>query len=257
MSHSADLAFAFHLADLAASLTLPEFGDRHPVTHKADDTPVTEVDRAVEGVIRAAVHDAFPDDGVLGEEEGLLAGTSGRVWVVDPIDGTRMFAEGIPTWTTLIGLRHPSGVTVGVADAPAMNERAWAVRGEGAWVGGRRLHVSGVDSLADAFVLHASLEEFVREDEVHGLLHLVRSARGSRGMGDAWGHLLVARGAAEVVVESSACFEWDWAATSVIIEEAGGSVSRREGGPPTPGCRLLVSNGRIDGEVRAAFGSSA
>jgi len=253
MSPQTDLAFAIHLADLAAAVTMPAFGARHPVMRKADDTPVTEVDRAAERVIRAAVRENLPDDGVLGEEDGLDPGTSGRVWVVDPIDGTRMFAEGIPMWTTLIGLREADGVTVGVADAPAMRERVSAVRGEGAWADGRRLRVSEVSVLADAFVLHASLEEFVTEGEVHGLLNLVKSVRGSRGMGDAWGHLLVARGAVEALVESAACFEWDWSATSVIVEEAGGSIRRRDGGPPVDGCKLLVTNGRVDDAVRAAL----
>jgi histidinol-phosphatase len=256
MAASDDLAFALHLADLAAQVTLPEFGARHQVTRKADDSPVTAVDRAAEQVIRQAVRDQFPDDGVLGEEEGLQPGSSGRVWVVDPIDGTRMFAEGIPTWTTLIGLREHDEVTVGVADAPALRERAHAVRGEGAWAGGRRLHVSDVSTLREAFLLHASLEDFVASGEVHGLLSLARTARGSRGMADAWGHLLVARGAAEVAVEAMPCFEWDWAATGLIVAEAGGSVSRLEGGPPTSGCRLLVSNGRVDDEVRATLAVS-
>jgi histidinol-phosphatase len=251
MSQSGDLAFALHLADLAAAVTLPAFGPRQPVAHKADHTPVTELDRAAEAIIRAAVRETFPDDGVLGEEQGLDAGTSGRVWVVDPIDGTRMFAEGIPMWTTLIGLREPTGITVGVADAPALRERTSAVRGEGAWTNGRRLQVSRIAELSEAFVLHAALEEFVASDEVHGLLRLVRSARGSRGMGDAWGHLLVARGAAEAVVEAAPCFEWDWAATSLIVEEAGGSMGSLEGGRPTDGCRLVVDNGLLADAVRA------
>jgi histidinol-phosphatase len=253
MSHSADLAFALHLADLAAAVTLPAFGPRQRVEHKADATVVTELDRAAESVIRAAVHQHRPGDGVLGEEEGLDPGTNGRVWVVDPIDGTRMFAEGIATWTTLIGLREGGSVTLGVADAPALRERTTAVLGEGAWLNGRRLQVSTVSALADAFVLHASLEEFVVTDEIHGLLQLVRGSRGSRGMGDAWAHLMVARGSAEVLVEASPCFEWDWTATSVIVAEAGGTVSNLEGGPPTPGCRLLVTNGLLDEAVRRAL----
>jgi histidinol-phosphatase len=255
MSHSADLAFALHLADLAAAVTLPAFGPRQRVDLKADATVVTELDRAAESVIRAAVREHRPGDGVLGEEEGLDPGTTGRVWVIDPIDGTRMFAEGIAMWTTLIGLREGDVVTLGVADAPALRERTTAVRGEGAWLNGRRLRVSTVSDLAEAFVLHASLEEFAATDEVHGLLQLVRAARGSRGMGDAWAHLMVARGSAEVLVEAFPCFEWDWTATSVIVEEAGGVLSALDGGAPIPGCRLMVTNGLLDDAVRAALSS--
>jgi len=252
-----DLAFAEHLADLAAAVTMPSFGGRHQPDRKADDTVVTAVDRAAEHAIRTAVREHFPRDGVRGEEEGLEPGTSGRVWVVDPIDGTRMYVEGIPTWTTLIGLRDESGTVVGVADAPALHERATAVRGAGAWQGGRRLQVSGIDRLEDAFVLHASIEEFVAEQQLDGLVRLATAARGSRGIAEAWAHLLVARGAAEVLLEVLPGFEWDWCATSLILAEAGGAVSAVEGGAPYDGCQLLVTNGRLDDSVRAALGRAS
>ena len=248
-----DLAFAEHLADLAAAVTMPAFGARHDADRKPDDTVVTAIDRAAEHAIRAAVREHLPRDGVRGEEEGLDPGTSGRVWVVDPIDGTRMYVEGIPTWSTLIGLRDGSGVIVGVADAPAMHERATAVRGEGAWMSGERLRVSNVARLADAFVLHASIEEFVVAGQLDGLVRLATGARGSRGIAEGWGHLLVARGAAEVLLEVMPGFEWDWCATSLILSEAGGAITAVEGGEPYDGCRMLVTNGRLDGAVRAAL----
>jgi histidinol-phosphatase len=255
MSSSADLAFALHLADTAAAVTMPASGVRQAVTFKADESPVTALDRAAEHAIRTAVRDAFPLDGVLGEEEGLDAGSSGRVWVVDPIDGTRTFAEGIPLWTTLIALREPGGVTAAVVDAPAMRERFTAVRGKGAWLGGRRLRVSEVDVLEQSFVLHAALEEFIGEGRVDGVLELVATARASRGFADAWAYMQVARGAVEAVLESTPSYEWDWAATALIVSEAGGRTSCREGGPPRDGCRLLVTNGKVDDAVRSAFGS--
>ena len=248
-----DLAFAEHLADLAAAVTMPSFGGRHQPDRKADDTVVTAVDRAAEHAIRTAVREHFPGDGVRGEEEGLEPGTSGRVWVVDPIDGTRMYVEGIPTWTTLIGLRDDSGTLVGVADAPALHERATAVRGAGAWQDGRRLQVSGIDRLQDAFVLHASIEEFVAAQQLDGLVRLATAARGSRGIAEAWAHLLIARGAAEVLLEVVPGFEWDWCATSLILAEAGGAVSALEGGAPYDGCQLLVTNGRLEDAVRGTL----
>ena len=175
------------------------------------------------------------------------------MWVIDPIDGTKLFAEGIPLWTTLIGLRDGDEVVVGVADAPALHERFHASRGEGAWFNGERLRVSDVDTVAQAFVLHAGLDDFPGDD-LAGLLGLVDAARGSRGISDAWAHLLIARGAAEVLVEPAACHEWDWAATSIIVTEAGGQVTTLRGGAPVAGQGLLVSNGRVDDEVRAVLG---
>jgi histidinol-phosphatase len=121
-----DLLFALHLADLAGAVTMEAFGGRQLVDIKSDLSVVTATDRLTEGVIRSAIRAEFPADGVLGEEEGLHEGTSDRVWVIDPIDGTRNFAEGLPMWTTLIGLRVGDEVRVGVADAPALCERTTA-----------------------------------------------------------------------------------------------------------------------------------
>lgn len=252
-----DLSFAQHLADLAASITMEAFGGRQPVDIKSDLSVVTATDRLTEGVIRSAIRAEFPADGVLGEEEGFEPGTSGRVWVIDPIDGTRNFAEGLPMWTTLIGLRVGDEVRVGVADAPALFERTTAVRGQGAYLNDQRIHVSDVRSLSQAFVLHASVEEFVEQGGVDPLVRLTTSARGSRGVADAWGHLLVARGCADAIVEASPCFEWDWAATSVILHEAGGRLSEVSGNGLTPGCKLMATNGHLDDAVRAALSGEA
>ena len=248
-----DLAFALHLADLAATVTLPSFGRRLPVTFKSDDSPVTEVDSAAERAIRTEIAATYPGDAVLGEEGGQSAGTSGRTWVIDPIDGTKMFAEGIPLWTTLIGLKDGEGLVAAVADAPALGERYSAARGGGAYRNGQQIHVSDVAALGDAFVVHAPLEDFMEGTGVAAISRVVSAAKGSRGIADAWAHLLVARGAVDVLIEQGQCFEWDWAATSLIVQEAGGQLSRLEGGPPTPGCHLLVSNARFDDQTRAAL----
>jgi histidinol-phosphatase len=245
-----DLSFAFHLADIAARVTLDSFGVRIPVELKADSTPVTAVDAATERAIRAEIAATYPNDGVLGEEGGLREGTNERMWVVDPIDGTQMYAEGIPLWTTLIGLRYGNELAVAVADAPALRERYHATAGSGSFCGEQPIRVSTVATLGEAFVLHAPVEGFARGTGVDALLRLTSAARGSRGIGDAWAHLLVARGAADALVEQGPCFEWDWAATSLIVTEAGGALSRLEGGAPTPGSHLLVSNGTFDPEIR-------
>lgn len=259
----ADLSLALELADAAAAITMAAFGGRQEVRLKADATPVTEVDGAVEETLRQLLAEHRPADGIRGEEGRDIAGTSGRVWVIDPIDGTRLFAEGVPLWTTLIALRSGADVggevLMGVADAPAVSERYHAARGHGAWCNGRAIAVSEVSRLEDSFVLHAALEEFGRSTGtgIDALLGVIAGARTSRGIADGWAHLLIARGAAEVLVEQGPCFEWDWAATSVIVEEAGGQVTRLEGGPPVEGGHLLVTNGRIDSEVRAALADGA
>jgi histidinol-phosphatase len=246
---SADLAFAHELADAAAEVTMSWFGHRLPVELKDDETPVTEVDRRAEQAIRAAVAARFPGDGVLGEEGGLQEGTNGRRWVIDPVDGTKLYAEGIPLWTTLIALEIDGAPTVGVADAPAIGDRYHAIRGRGAWRGDRRLRVSDIGSLAESFVAHSGVEEWIAGGKGDALLRVAARARRTRGLSDAWAHLLVAQGSVEALLEHEPCQTWDWAATGLIVEEAGGCLTTLSGARPSPGEDLLVSNGVVHREV--------
>ena len=253
---SADLAFAHALADAAAAVTVPWFGHRLPVELKEDATPVTEVDRAAEHAIRELVAARFPDDGVLGEEEGLDAGANGRCWVVDPVDGTKLYAEGIPLWTTLIGLTIDGEAELGVADAPALGDRYHAARGGGAWRGDRRLRVSEVATLGDAFVAHSGVEEWIGGGRNDALLRVAARARGTRGLSDAWAHLLIAQGSVDALLEHEPCYAWDWTATGVIVEEAGGRLTTLAGNPPAPGEDLLVTNGVLHEEVLGVLGEA-
>lgn len=250
---SAELAFAHELADAAAAVTLRWFGDRIPVELKADATPVTQVDRTVERTIRAAVTKRFPGDGVLGEEEGDSPGVNGRYWVVDPVDGTKLYAEGIPLWTTLIGLTIEGEPVLGLADAPALGDRYHATAGGGAWRDTRRLAVSDVACLGEAFVVHSGVEEWVAGGRSDRLLRVASRSKGTRGLSDAWGHLLVAQGSVDALLEHEPCFAWDWTATGVIVREAGGRLSTLADTPPAPGSDLLVTNGALHAEIVSAL----
>jgi len=242
-----------HLADVAAAVTLAGFGGRIAVELKSDATPVTAIDSAAERAIRDEVARTFPKDGFVGEEFGQQAGSSGRTWVVDPIDGTKMFAEGIPLWTTLIALRTTAGVVAAVADAPALGNRYHAARGEGAFRDGQQIQVSTEQNLSNALVLHAPVEEFMKGSGIIALTQVVGASRASRGIGDGWAHLLVAQGSADALVEQGPCFEWDYAATGLIIAEAGGAMTQLDGSPPAPGCHLLVTNKSLAAELMAAI----
>jgi histidinol-phosphatase len=249
-----DLALAEALADAAAAVTLAWFGDRLPVELKADATPVTEVDRAAEHAMRTLLAQRAPDDGILGEEEGLRAGANGRRWILDPVDGTKLYAEGIPLWTTLIALEVDGAPVVGLADAPALGARYRAIRGAGAWRDDRRLTVSHVDSLDDSLLAHSPIDEWLRADDAERLLGVASRVRATRGVSDAWAHLLVAQGSVEVLLEHEPCYAWDWSATRVIVEEAGGRITTMDGREPSEGSNLMVSNGRVHDQVVAALG---
>lgn len=248
-----ELAFAHELADVAARVTLSRFGDRLPVTWKDDGTAVTDADVAAERAIREALAATFPGDGMHGEETGQIEGSSGRTWVVDPIDGTAHYADGVPLWTTLIGLEVGGRPALGVADVPALGVRYHASRGDGAWCGDRPLRTSEVAHLADSFIVHSAVEEWVAGGRIEDLVRAVGAARRSRGLSDAWAQLLIAQGSAEALLENEPCFEWDWTATSVIVEEAGGRLTTLDGGPPAAGESLLVSNGVVHDEALAAL----
>lgn len=246
---SADLAFAHELADVAAQVTMSWFGHRLPVELKDDETPVTEVDRRAEQAIRDAIAARHPGDAVLGEEAGLQVGTNGRRWVIDPVDGTKLYAEGIPLWTTLIALEVDGECVVGVADAPAIGDRYHATRGGGGWRGERRLAVSSVPTLDRSFVAHSAMEEWIAGGRSDALMRVAAGARRTRGLSDAWAHLLVAQGSVEALLEHEPCQTWDWTATGLIVHEAGGCLSTLGGATPAAGGDLLVSNGVVHREV--------
>jgi histidinol-phosphatase len=252
MTYELELAFAHELADLAAKITLPGFGGRIEVMLKADRTPVTELDRITESALRDHTAAAFSDDAFLGEEAGL-SGQSERIWVVDPIDGTKNFADGVPLWSTLIALVVEGEPIVGIIDVPTLGDRYAALLGSGATKNGEAIHVSSTPALADAFVVHSGIEEWMADDRFDELARVAGRARRTRGLSDAWGHGLVAQGSADVLVDHDPCGEWDYAAGKIIVQEAGGRMTTLDGGALYPGCDLLITNGSLHDEVRAAL----
>jgi histidinol-phosphatase len=234
---SPDLELALRLAQAADDVSLGRFRARDLVIEtKADATPVTDADRAVESALRAILATERPADGVLGEEEGDAAGASARRWIVDPIDGTRNFSRGIPVWATLIALEEDGVVRLGVVSAPALQRRWWGERGAGAYADGDRIRVSAVHRLEDA-VLTFALE--------HPLPGLAAQAWHSRGYGDFWGHMLVAEGAVDGCIDAIGVSPWDLAAVQPIVEEAGGTFTDFSGAARIDGGSALSSNGHL------------
>ena len=224
-----DLRLALALADAADAITMRSFRSTFTVRTKADRTPVTEVDEAVERAIRAMLERERPDDGIVGEEFGAR-GNAARRWIIDPIDATKNFIRGIPVFGTLIALEGE----VGVVSAPALHRRWWASRGEGAFCNGAAIHVSTIDKL-DAAML-ASIEE--------PYLPLMRAVGRARGFGDFWSHMLVAEGGLDIGIEP-VVNPWDIAAAQVIVEEAGGRFSDFNGESRVDSGDVITSNGLV------------
>jgi histidinol-phosphatase len=249
-----ELAFAHEVADRAAEIAMSFYLGEFEVRHKADHSPVTEADLRVEAMFREAVAERFGGDVVIGEEGGR-EGDGERAWIVDPIDGTRNFADGVPVWATLIALQVEGRGALGLISSPALGERYEAVRGEGARWNGRPMRVSQRAGLVDAFLVYSSVEEWLGGSRREAFLRLLREVRRSRGFGDFWGHMLVARGAADAMIEPELAL-WDWAALQVIVEEAGGRVTTFEGNEPRDGGSILTTNGGVHDEMVERLSSS-
>jgi histidinol-phosphatase len=272
-----DLALAHALADLADAITLDRYQSQDLViTTKPDNTPVTDADRAVETAIRDALGTHRSGDGLVGEEFGSDKGSSGRYWVIDPIDGTKNFMRGVPTWATLIALVQvdTSGneeVVVGIASAPALARRWAAAKGQGATVrfnagtddftdtdadkdfesfslavNEKKISVSKVSSLSDASI---SYSDFVGwGDRLEPFQKMLAGAWRTRGIGDFWSHMLVAEGAVDVAVEPSLAV-WDMAALDIIVREAGGVFTNTAGQNGPFGGSGVSTNGILHNEV--------
>lgn len=241
------LATAVRIANLAAEVTL--FHYRHDdltIDHKGDGTPVTIADREAERLVRFEIEQLFPDDGVLGEEEPEKVGTSGRRWIVDPIDGTKAFSHGVPTYTTLLALEDAEGIALGVIGVPAMGEFVSAGRGLGCFLNDEPCHVNQRDTLDRSYL---STSGFGPWDD-DALLRVKRSGMHLRTWGDGYGYVLVATGRIEAMYDPVAEL-YDLAPMPVILSEAGGrftSLDGREGPGHGDG---LATNGVLHAEVQA------
>jgi histidinol-phosphatase len=247
-----DLALAHALADLADAISLDRYQSQDLVViTKPDNTPVTDADRAVETAIREALGMHRAGDGLVGEEFGSDKGSSGRYWVIDPIDGTKNFMRGVPTWATLIALVQvdASGneeVVVGIASAPALARRWAAAKGHGATVNEKKISVSKVSSLSDASI---SYSDFVGwGDRLEPFQKMLAGAWRTRGIGDFWSHMLVAEGAVDVAIEPSLAL-WDMAALDIIVREAGGTFTNTAGQNGPFGGSGVSTNGVLHNAV--------
>ena len=246
--------FLFRLADAADAETLPRFRAGIAVDDKrpGDFDPVTEADRASERAIRALLAKHCPNDPVLGEEYGESDGAGGggmrpegspeRLWVIDPIDGTRAFITGVPVWGTLIGFCENGRARVGIMSQPFTGERFHA-DGETASLtrGGRNtlLRASATTSLAETTLFTTSPRLFSGDAAVR-YATLETSVRLTRYSLDCYGYCLLAAGQADLVVETG-LKPYDIVALVPIIEQAGGIVTTFDGGRPEGGGDIIAA----------------
>ncbi len=188
---------------------------------KADESPVTRADRESEQYIRARIREHFPDDLILGEEFGLDGANQNVRWILDPIDGTKSFIHGVPLYGVMIAREELGEVTHGVVYMPALSEMVSAGRGEGCYLDGKRCHASSATDVSKSLLCTTSpsrLHQVLGDAKYNAITD---SFGVYRGWGDCWGHILVATGRADVMLDPHMAI-WDAAPLGVIVEEAGG-----------------------------------
>lgn len=221
---------ASELADMAGSIICQHYKKLALVEKKPDMSPVTIADREAEAAMRRHLTQAFPDHGIIGEELGVKNPRSPYQWVLDPIDGTRAYIEGRPTFTTLIGLAHKKIPILGVIDQPTVRKRwcSWQKSGK----------TSGVSQLKNAAISTTSTDYFNKKENKK-FEKLKKSCREVTLGGDGFSYGQLASGRMDVVIDVQ-LKPYDFCALPPIVEAAGGIITDWKGKPLT-----LASDGRV------------
>ena len=239
-THSPELATAIEAAKMAAEISRKYYYGNFSVKTKADRTPVTQADVECEEAIRGIIQARFPDDGFYGEETGRTREDAARFWLVDPIDGTKAFVRQYPFFSTQIALMQAGRIVLGVSCGTMFEELVWAERGKGAWLNGKRLTVSDIDSPERSAFSVGNLKSLANSDGWVRLAEFIGVSDRIRGYGDFYHYHLLAAGKIEAVIESDVNI-LDIAALSVIVSEAGGVFTDLNGQAPDLDTRSVLA----------------
>jgi histidinol-phosphatase len=242
------LEFALDAAWAAGRITLGHFQTGIRPERKSDNSPVTLADKQAEQKLRELIAQYWPDHGIIGEEYGEQPGKSNLSWIVDPIDGTKSFVQGVPLYSVLIALTDGTRPLVGVAHFPALNETIYAMQGGGCYFNGRRTHVSTVNDMKDAVLLCSALSDDDKRGRDDAWKRLFDATYFQRTWGDSYGYALVATGRAEIMLDSWMAL-WDCGPLQVIMEEAGGTFTDWNGNPTIYGGEAIATNGLLFDDV--------
>lgn len=215
---------AVEFARAGGKSTLNYFKHSFDLEFKSDNTPVTNADRNAEKIIREMINSYYPEHGIIGEEFGKENEDSEIVWVLDPIDGTQSFIHGIPFYTTLIGILINGQPEVGIIYAPALDEMVSAATGLGCTLNGSEIQTRKCEDLAESTFLTTDVTTYKEHGFQKPLERLLNSIRIHRTWGDAYGHMMVAAGRADIMIDPVLSI-WDAAALLPVIKEAGGSFT--------------------------------
>lgn len=250
---SQELKAALEAARAAAEVINAFYRHQPRVRTKPDESPVTEADERAEEVIRAALQRHFPGYGFYGEETGQYAMGAESIWLVDPIDGTKSFVREQPFFSTQIALLRAGELVLGVSNASAYGELAWAEKGSGAFLNDEPVRVSRVGELTEAFVSTGNLKSLTHGPLWERFGTLVRGVGRIRGYGDFLHYHLLMRGSLDVVIETDVNI-LDIAALTVLVREAGGTFTDLHGAPVGLNTTsVLATNAALHPQVLAAL----
>lgn len=218
---------------------------------KADGSPVTAADWKTERFIRDRIAKSFPHDGIRGEEYGNTPTETDRVWVVDPIDGTKSYIYGIPLFGVLIGLQIYGRPVLGVADFPALELTYWAEIDQGAFRNGEPIRVNSL-TLSEGLLVSGSFQSLATSGRLDGYAKLAQKAYVSRNWGDAYGHCMVADGRAVAMIDP-VVEDWDTCALYPIVKEAGGTFTNFAGEDGHLFREAISTNGTTFEQIMGAY----
>jgi histidinol phosphatase-like enzyme (inositol monophosphatase family) len=255
MNYEKELDFARRIAKAAGDNAMSLCAQAIHVETKADQSPVTTVDRDNEHLICEAIARGFPEDGILGEEGASKPGRSGRRWIIDPIDNTRDFIRGGPFWCVLIALEEANESIVGAAHFPMLNMSYYAARGGGSYANEERLQASAISSIGKSVFCPNGLHHEAARPHLENLVNLMQRCWSVRIYGGALDACLLAAGHADLWFESKVA-PWDLAALKLIVEEANGIYFALDGSRSIYQSTVIGCAPGIAAEVRQAFGIS-
>ncbi len=246
------LQAAKEIAFIGGKHTLKYFKQDFEVISKEDDSPVTIADRETEQVIREEILKRYPDHGIIGEEYGRTNEESPIQWVLDPIDGTKSFIHGVPFYTTLIGIMINNEPVVGVINAPALDELCAAGIGLGVTLNDKPVSVRATENMKDATFLVTEIRRFQECGMEPQFQDLMAKTKLHRTWGDAYGHMMVAIGRADIMFDPILNI-WDAAALLPVLREAGGIFSDTNGVETIHSGNGFSTNKVLYPQVKAIF----
>ncbi len=215
------LEFATQVAFEAGQLSLGYFQTQIETDFKTDDSPVTIADKKAEELIRQKIESKYPNHSILGEEFGLTNDGSSHRWIIDPIDGTKSFMRGVPLYAVLIGLEIEGKIELGVSYFPGVGDMVTAATDEGCYWNGRRTFVNETKNIDRAIVSFTDFANFARYNRSNAWDAISQASYYRVGWSDAYGHMLVATGRCDVMLDPI-MNPWDCGPFPVILREAGG-----------------------------------